>query len=138
MAILVFENNAILADDIQKNLIAEGYQVLLIRVPNEFPEEEELWQEIELIILDLMMGDSDLPDDWRQETENGLITGYIVYKHMVPNKDIPVLVLTGLKDNLEDKKLLDQVQEGIKTCSLLEKPIKYDQFLQMIRKLLRR
>ena len=134
MAILVFENNAILANDIQRNLLAEGYKTLLIREPNEVPEEEKFWQEIELIILDLMMGDADVPDDWKKNSANGLVTGYVVYKHMCPNKSIPVLVLTGLKD----ENLLGEVEKGISNCILLKKPIDYDKFLHAVKKLLAR
>jgi DNA-binding response OmpR family regulator len=134
MAILVFENNAILASDIQKNLIAEGYEVLLIREPNEVPEEKEFWKKIGLIVLDLMMGDADLPDDWKKESQNGLTTGYVVYKNMCPDKNIPVLVLTGLKD----EKDLEEVEKGINNCILLKKPIDYDEFLGKVRRLLKK
>ena len=133
MAVLVFENNAILANEIQKNLIAEGYNTWLIREPNEVPEDEQFWQEIELIVLDLMMGDSDLPEDWRKRSEDGLITGYVVYQNMFPNKNIPVLVLTGLKD----RTLLEQVERSINNCILVEKPIKYEVFLDTVKLLLK-
>ena len=132
MAIVLFENNAILANDIRTDLVAEGYDMLLIREPNEVPEDETFWQEIKLIILDLMMGDADLPDDWKKESADGLITGYIVYKNMCPNKNIPVLVLTGLKD----EGLLGQVEKGITNCILLEKPIHYGKFLHAVKQLL--
>jgi len=132
MAILVFENNAILANDIQRNLLAEGYKTLLIREPKEVPEDDKFWQEIELIVLDLMMGDADLPDDWKKDSENGLITGYVVYKKMCPNENIPVLVLTGLKDET----LLEKVEKGISKCILLKKPIGYDKFLRAVKELL--
>ena len=132
MSILIFENNAILANEIQTNLIAEGFFTVLIREPNEMPQEEAFWEEIELIILDLMMGDADLPEPWRKESKSGLVTGYVVYDKMVPNKDIPVLVLTGLKE----RNLLKQVQSSIKRCAVLEKPIHYDEFMKKIKQLL--
>ena len=134
MAILVFENNAILANDIQQNLIAEGYDTLLIHEPNEVPEDKEFWLGIELIVLDLMMGDADLPDEWRSKTENGLITGFTVYEEMVPDKGIPILVLTGLKD----EGLLDRVKRGMRKCVVLAKPIAYRQFLDEVRRLVRK
>ena len=132
MAILIFENNVILANAIEQNLVAEEYDVLLIKEPNEVPEDEKYWQGIDLIILDLMMGDSELPNDWRKNTGNGLVTGYVVYEKMVPNKDIPVLVLTGLKDRAKN----EEVKSSIKKCILLEKPIGYDKLIAAVRKLL--
>jgi DNA-binding response OmpR family regulator len=134
MAILVFENNAVLANEIQQNLIAEGYNTLLIREANEVPEDKEFWQGIALIILDLMMGDADLPEEWKKKTESGLITGYVVYDNMFPDKDIPVLVLTGLRD----KGLLGKVARGIENCVILEKPIEYRKFLGEVRKCLKK
>jgi DNA-binding response OmpR family regulator len=134
MAILVFENNAVLANDIQQNLIAEGYDTLLIHEPNEVPEDRTFWKGIELIVLDLMMGDADLPEQWRCETESGLITGFTVYDKMVPDKTIPVLVLTGLKDEA----LLDKVKRGIGACVVLSKPIAYKQFLDEVRRTIRK
>ena len=134
MAILIFENNAILANDIKKNLIGERYDTLLIRVPSELPKDDEFWQGIELIILDLMMGNVELPMDWKMKSENGLITGYVVYENMCPNKDIPVLVLTGLKNET----LLKEVEKSIKRCAVVRKPINYDKFLHTVKKLLER
>jgi DNA-binding response OmpR family regulator len=130
MAILVFENNAVLANAIQQNLIAEGYDTLLIREPNEVPEDEAFWRGVELIVLDLMMGDADLPKEWRERSENGLITGFVIYENMVTDKTIPVLVLTGLKDET----LLDRVRRGIGNCVILGKPIVYTQFLGEVRR----
>ena len=88
MPILIFENNAILANDIQKCLIAEGYDTRVIIEPSQVPEDDEFWQEVELIILDLMMRDINLPEDWRKKSEHGLITGCVVYEEMFPNSEL--------------------------------------------------
>ncbi len=120
--ILLFENDHDIIDNIKYNIESNGHKITVISDPGSLKEDNEFWSSFDLVILDLMMGYSDLPPEWQEETFGGLLTGFVVFKKICKNPKLPVIVVTGLND----KDLLDIVRKELSNAIILSKPIDYE------------
>ena len=133
--ILIFENDNDVAERLSKNLKRDGFVVAKVNSPVSFPSNNEDLNAIDLFIIDLMMGDLDLPKELQDKTEKGLLTGFIVYKFFVLDngpsacKETPVIFLTGLNDEA----MIDSIKKQVKSCETLKKPVDHDVILQKIK-----
>ncbi len=134
--ILLFENNEAIANLIETILTEAGYKVTRCVRPEEFPETYAEWQEIDLVVLDLMMGYDGLPDEWQKDTKNGDLTGLVVMKRMCKNPSVPVVIETGLGDDELISEAESVLGETHKTRTL-NRPFTKRELLEAVKGLLR-
>ena len=137
--ILIFENNTNVANDLENNLQYEGYKIIRVDSPLHFPTSPSILQGVDLFIIDLMMGNEDLPDEIQKESNKGLITGFVVFKEIVLksqnykiNKDKPVIILTGYNNDVE----ISEIEKQITRCKVIRKPADHNVIFEAIKGML--
>ncbi len=138
--ILIFENNEALADAIMLTLVNAGYEEGNITVavrPSQFPDDTAKWKELDLAIVDLMMGDEELPKAWQEETDNGNVTGAVVYTKLCQNRNVPVIILSALRDSEKRKRGEDLIRDFTTNYKTLTKPVESGTFLSEVQGILK-
>ena len=134
--ILVFENNPAMADSITMTLQGAGYDdILTCTSPATVPESHEVWRDIKLAVIDLIMGYGSLPEDWRGSTMNGDLTGWVVFDHLCTNKNLPVIILTGLSDSKKIN-IVANAANWRRKPTILKKPMNPDILLMRVEEVL--
>ena len=103
MSIFIFDKHVDVADMLRGELTVRNLANFARYNSACFPDNEEVWRNTDLVVMNPMSGYSCLPSEWRTETEQGQITGLVLLKHLVPlsreeRSKIPVLLRSTLYD----------------------------------------
>ena len=129
--ILLFENDAYITHGIKYILEKEGHDVVIVTNVLNLNDEPEFWESLDLVIFDLMMGYTSLPNELQDLTEKGNITGAVVLQSVCTNPNVTYLIITGL--NNED--LINKVKAEYPSTRILRKPFDDETLLKIVREI---